>query len=193
MIIDDFTFIILIIVQIVTTCLSAYTLFIIIKKIIEIFKVRSGWIVGRWILPNKRELTRYVRPMGDEVKIRVLGKEHHYNYKTELLTFMGNTPVSTWNVGMLLPMDLTKPNIKQEMSSDDISNLIIRAYNLGIIAAMRENRLLMIIALITCACAGGALAFGLLNMNIGTTLTDIVKPMVANVNTILANQPIPLK
>lgn len=171
---DDITAFYILMTMLFVTPFATYTFYAIFNKLAEIMQVRKGYIKARFILPNRREKVKFVKPASNEVKIKVLGKEKTFNFQTEKLTFNGNTPIETWHVNEMAPLDLANPSAKQSVSSDDVSNLVIRAYNLGIITATQQTKIQLIIMFIVLGLAAGAIVMGVMNW---TALSDVATKM----------------
>jgi hypothetical protein len=168
----------------ITAPLAAYSIFVLTKKIIEILQIRKGCIKGLWLLPNKQQLVSIVKPEGREVKVKILGKDLTYQYDSNLLTFEGSTPIQVWDYKNSKPIDLTNLKKQDNISAEDISVLIIKAFNLGAISAMKDDKMIQLLVMLACGLAAVAAITGFLSMQQTGALSDLLKPIVPVINNI---------
>lgn len=138
----------------VTFPFAFYGIIVATQKIIEMFKVKGGWVKARIVMPNARELYKLVKPMGKGVILKIFGKERTYAFDSKKMTFAGNTPMQTWNVDEITPIDLTNPKMKNAISSDELSNIVIRAFNLGVISSMSKEKMLTMLSFLILGAVG---------------------------------------
>jgi hypothetical protein len=184
---DDFLFFMGIIMMLFVLPFAMFGIYCLSQKIIEFLRVRKGWIRGRWIMPNKREFPLHVKPLGKEVKVKLLGKEKTYKFNPSKMTFDGYTPIMTWNVDDMEPVDIMNKTQQGTMSAHDISMFIIRAFNLGKIEGMKKQNILIILVIGCMLISAGSLIASIMNINLLQLLGPQVQTLLDNTGKILTN------
>ena len=181
---DDLTLAILALILAVLAPFASFGIYKAIRWVIEKIQIGRGYIIGRWILPNRREMLKIVKPVGKEVNVKFDKKEMSFNYKSDLLTYRGNAPIATWNRLGMSQLDLSKGEVKADkLSADDVGNLIIRAYNLGIISAMRDEKFVKLLLIIAVALMALGVVMGFMNWSATDALSKGLDQVAKDVAT----------
>lgn len=110
-------------------------------------KIRSGHIIGRFVQSNRREHEKLVKVSGGKVSIKLPNAKNKstFNFDQNKMTFKGNDPIQTFTVKSVAPVDISNPTSKSKVSMEAISNLIIRSFNLGLIASIKKDDILKLL------------------------------------------------
>lgn len=130
------TNLILLIIIGIQTPFLAFGIYKIIDFVWKAYRVKTGYVLTRVIKGNKREQEKFYKPTGKGIKTGELERQ----FDTTKLTFKGNTPIITYIEGDMIPLDLADIENRGEFEAEDVSNIAIRAYNLGVIAGTNITR-----------------------------------------------------
>ena len=170
--------IILLISQIALSIPAFFGIFKFIKWLMLMIHIRKGGTLGRFVTPSKQEIVKQIKPSGVDVKQKLMGKDKTFKFDPAVVTFQGSIPIITYNTESMLPVDISNPKGEQDLSSEDISLLMIRAFNLGVLSALRNDKTLMLIGLVAAGAAIGAIGIGLVNGGQTNTLNGNVQTLI---------------
>jgi len=124
------------VVAVIESPFVAFGIYKFIVWITKKLKIRSGHVFARFILPNRQEKEVLSKPEGNQIKVK--GKD--FGYDSKKLTYRGNEPIATYDSKKVVPIDLLTDLGKNEISSDEISQITIRAFNLGMISGTNVSK-----------------------------------------------------
>jgi hypothetical protein len=120
---------------------------VIISKMMDKFLVKIGYVKVNIMKSNFRTRHGMARPKSNKLKIG--GKDVDYNNKPGFVWFDGDVPNIFYHEGSIAPINMLDKKEKMPVDEDHWSNLLVGAFKLGELMAMKDdkkNQLLLLIA-----------------------------------------------
>jgi len=124
---------------------AMYGIFLIMKKLVGLYKVRKGYYKLKRIYPNGRIRTFWAKPQNDIFNFK--DAKLHFTDKPSGVFYEGRMPV-VWYVGT---EQVFKEEKRHEIDPKHLSSLFMRTYNLGKSQAEKNTKLMFYAVLGTLA------------------------------------------
>lgn len=148
-------------------------------KLHEIVKVKRGCVKAYFITRNHSLKRFFSKPKGSQLKIGQMS----FDYKDTpgYVVRDGASPTVFYNEKTAEQIDMTNQEQKSKVDPNHFSDLLVRAFNLGVISTVRDEKKLLLFVMIGCFAAVGSCIVGLLGMNTISSFADYTAPLLEKI------------
>jgi len=163
-----------------------FGVFWLFTKIINLIKVRRGYVGAEFIRSNRYLVTSISKPNSNYLSYA--GKK--YKFDPKKLFRRGSTPTMLYVEDRTEPIDPLVSKTGSKISTQRLSEVLIRFFNLGKISAMKQEKIMQILLIIAVAAAIGAVGFAFMNFQamgvmegrLAGAVSNVVKEEISKIN-----------
>ena len=151
----------------------------VVTKVIELIKIRNGYVETVVLMEGGQSRKKFIKPKSNSIDI-TKDKQSFFKDAIGYVWRQGWKPFTIVRENDLQQLNLLETTKSEhEFSADDVSNLIIRSFQVGYIKGFKKNQMLNNLFMFALIGIGLIAILNILNYNTSTNTLNLVKMIQA--------------